>query len=63
MLVHYDHCTIHLSEITHPDYACYLWPSALVLAEYLHFHRTQLVTNQVILEVLHSSSHPQLQTS
>ncbi|KAI9267717.1 putative methyltransferase-domain-containing protein [Helicostylum pulchrum] len=50
---------IHVEEVLDAAYGCYIWPSALVMAEFLWYHRHQFI-QKTILEVGAGTSIPSL---
>ncbi|KAG2224063.1 hypothetical protein INT45_004944, partial [Circinella minor] len=45
-----QHCTIYIEEVLDAAYGCYIWPSALVMSDYVWYHRN-MFKNSTILEV------------
>ncbi|KAI7853759.1 putative methyltransferase-domain-containing protein [Circinella umbellata] len=54
-----QHCTIYVKEVLDAAYGCYIWPSALVMSDYVWYHRN-MFKNSTILEIGAGTSLPSL---
>ncbi|KAI9485090.1 putative methyltransferase-domain-containing protein [Zychaea mexicana] len=54
-----NHCTIYVEEVLDAAYGCYIWPSALVLSDYVWYHRDAFAYS-TILEIGAGTSLPSL---
>ncbi|KAI8374112.1 putative methyltransferase-domain-containing protein [Radiomyces spectabilis] len=55
-----DHLVVCVEEVLDAAYGCYIWPSALVMGDYVWYHRHDLFSNAVVLEMGAGTSLPSL---